>query len=256
MKMKNEIKRIGKRHLVIPDCQVKPGKSNVYLEACGNYIVAKRPDSVICLGDFADMPSLQSHKKRGHISYEGARYLKDIYAVRLGMSKLLMPIRATKDYDPNLIMIMGNHENRIVRAVESDPRLEGKLSLKDLGYEANRWKVIPFLQPYTKDGIVYSHYFVSGVMDRPISKASQLLTKYHQSCFAGHQQGRDIAYGKRADGRPLTAIIAGSFYEHDEDYLSPQSNNHWRGIYVLNEVKDGSFDEMAVSLKFLKARYL
>jgi hypothetical protein len=54
----------------------------------------------------------------------------------------------------------------------------------------------------------------------------------------------------------MTAIIAGSFYEHEETYMSPQSNNHWRGIYELNEVKDGSFDEMAVSLKFLKRKYL
>jgi hypothetical protein len=29
----------------------------------------------------------------------------------------------------------------------------------------------------------------------------------------------------------------------------------WRGIYVLNEVKDGCFDEMPVSLDYLKERY-
>ena len=75
------------------------------------------------------------------------------------------------------------------------------------------------------------------------------------SCFAGHQQGRNIAYGKRADGKEMTSIICGSCYEHHEDYLGAQGNKHYRGFYVLHEVNDGSFDEMAVSIRFLKERY-
>ncbi len=249
-------KRIGKRHLVIPDCQVKEGVSTDHLEACGNYIVEKRPDTVICLGDFADMPSLQTHDEKGHIEFENKRYKKDLMAAHEGMGRLLTPLLKTKGYKPNLELILGNHEYRIERTTREEPKLRGTLCIEDLGYEEFGWKVHPFLKPVNVDGIMYCHYFVTGVYDRPVSRASQLLTKYHMSCFAGHQQGRDIAYGKRADGKPLTAIIAGSFYEHEEDYLSPQSNNHWRGIYVLNEVNDGSFDEMAVSLNFLKRRYL
>jgi hypothetical protein len=72
---------------------------------------------------------------------------------------------------------------------------------------------------------------------------------------AGHQQGRDIAYGKRADGKPITAIIAGSFYLHDEPYLNPITNSVWRGIYMLHEVNQGSFDEMAVSIGYLERKY-
>ena len=53
----------------------------------------------------------------------------------------------------------------------------------------------------------------------------------------------------------MTAIIAGSCYEHDEGYMGPQGNEHWRGFYMLHEVKDGAFDEMAVSLNYLRERY-
>jgi hypothetical protein len=117
------------------------------------------------------------------------------------------------------------------------------------------WEVIPFLEVITIDGIAYSHYFTSGVMGRPITSTAALLTKKHMSCFAGHQQGRQISYGRRADGQEMTAIISGSFYEHSEDYLGAQGNQHWRGFYVLHDVHDGAFDEMAVSIKFLKERY-
>jgi len=53
----------------------------------------------------------------------------------------------------------------------------------------------------------------------------------------------------------LTSIISGSFYQHDEPYMSELANRHWRGMYMLHEVKDGSFDEMAVSINFLKRKF-
>jgi hypothetical protein len=75
------------------------------------------------------------------------------------------------------------------------------------------------------------------------------------SCFAGHQQGKQIVYGYRADGSTITSIISGSCYEHDENYLGPQGNKHWRGFWMLHDCKDGGFDEMPVSLSFINRRY-
>ncbi|MCI0565555.1 MAG: hypothetical protein MN733_44390, partial [Nitrososphaera sp.] len=127
---------------------------------------------------------------------------------------------------------------------------------RDLGYEEFGWTVTPFLRPKKIDGILYCHYFVTGVFDRPITRAAAILSKYHQSAFAGHLQGRDIAYAKNGEGKPMTAIIAGSFYSHTEQWLSHQANTHWRGMYMLNEVSGGSFDECALSINFLKRKYL
>jgi len=92
-------------------------------------------------------------------------------------------------------------------------------------------------------------------MGRPTTSASAMVGKLHMSCIAGHQQGRQVAYGKRPDGSNITCIIAGSCYEHDEGYLDHQTNKHWRGLIVLHEVQDGSFDEMFVSLKYLRKKY-
>jgi hypothetical protein len=64
-----------------------------------------------------------------------------------------------------------------------------------------------------------------------------------------------VAYGKRADGQSICAIIAGSFYQHDEDYMDQLSNKHWRGLVVLNEVEDGHFDEMFLSMEYLERKY-
>ena len=85
--------------------------------------------------------------------------------------------------------------------------------------------------------------------------ASAIINKLHMSCVAGHQQGKQIAYGKRADGKPICAIIVGSYYLHDESYMDQLSNRHWRGLLMMNEVNDGHFDEMFLSVEYLGRKY-
>lgn len=248
-------------HLVIPDVQAKEGNDFTYLKCLGKFIVQKRPDVIVCIGDFADMESLSSYD-RGLKSFEGRSYQKDIWAAREAMDALLTPLfdlqgrqRKNKEkiYKPRMVLTLGNHENRINRVIDEDRKLEGLISTDDLPYQD--WEVHKFLDVVVIDGVAYSHYFVSGCMGRPITSAQALLTKKHMSCFAGHQQGRQIAYGRRADGAEMTAIICGSFYEHEEAYLGAQGNNHYRGFYVLHDVRNGQFDEMAVSIRFLKDKY-
>jgi hypothetical protein len=249
----------GVRHIVIPDCQQKEGVPSDYLAAAGEYIAHKKPDVIVNLGDFADMPSLSSYD-RGKLAFEGRRYKKDIEIAKAAMSKLMTPIRkeiAKTAWRPRLLFTEGNHEYRIEREVQNDARLEGLISTKDLGYEEWGWTVYPFLQPVIVDGIAYAHYFTSGEKGLPIQTARALVTKKHMSCIAGHKQTLDIDMSQiRGDGTHTIGIIAGSFYEHDEEYLGAQGNFYRRQLLVLNEVVDGDFDPMVVSLGYLKRRYL
>lgn len=251
------------RHFVLPDVQAKPGVDFTYLNKIGRYIVEKKPEKIVCLGDFADMPSLSSYDV-GKKSFEGKRYVKDISASKEAMIQFLSPIwefndkarkNKEKQYKPEMYMLLGNHEARINRAVENDPKLDGVLSINDLEYEEFGWKVTPFLDVLVLDGVAYSHYFTSGLLGRPVTTAAACLSKKHQSCIQGHQQGLQIHTGFRADGKKLTSVIAGSCYEHNEDYMSFQGNNHWRGFLVLHDVDDGEFDLMPVSLKYINGKY-
>ena len=255
---------MSKTHFYIPDCQIREGDDTTFLRAIGNYIVKKQPEVLVCAGDFADMPSLSSYDV-GKKSFEGRRYIKDIEAANAAMDVLMEPIKTfnakakkfkEKQYHPRMVLTLGNHENRINRAVESDAKLEGVLSVNDLKYKEAGWEVHNFLDTVIIDGIAYCHYFVTGVAGRAASSAAAQLRKTNMSCIAGHQQGLQIATASRADGAMLTSIIAGSCYEHDEDYLGPQANKHWRGMLVLHEVRNqGEFDLMPVSLKWLKGKY-
>ena len=249
--------------LVIPDCQIKEGVPTDHLTWAGRSICDYQPDVVVNIGDFADMPSLSTHDVRGSKYFEGLRYKKDVAATKAAMAKLLAPLREMqkqqkktkhKVYKPRMVMTLGNHENRIDRAVNNNPTLEGLISTEDLGYEKD-WEVHAFLKPVFISGVGFCHYWPVGAMGRPAASPQAIINKLHMSCVAGHQQGKQIAYGKRADGGSICAMIVGSFYMHDEDYMDPLSNRHWRGLAMLNEVKDGAFDEMFLSMNYLSKRF-
>lgn len=251
------------KHFFIPDVQARPGDDFTFLRRIGQYIADKQPDVIICGGDFADMPSLSSYDV-GKRQYEGRRYRADCDAALEAMEALMRPIESLQDsqkrnkkkvYSPRMVMTLGNHENRINRAVDNDPKIEGLIHVNNLGYKEFGWEVYPFLEVVVIDDIAYSHYFPTGVAGRPATTANAQLSKKHMSCVAGHQQGLQIATAHRADGRRLTSIIAGSCYEHDEDYMGPQGNKHWRGALMFHEVNDGQFDLMPVSLDYLNKRY-
>jgi len=242
--------RLGRMHVVIPDCQVKAGVPTQHLEWIGHYIYEKRPDVIVCLGDFADMPSLSSYDK-GKLAGEGRRYVKDIAAVHAAMDRLVTPFKKA-DYKPEMHLTMGNHEYRIIREVEENPRYEGRFNYADLSYDDFGWKVHDFLKVVAIDNIEYSHYFTTGVMGRPVTSAAAMLRERQKSCTQGHVQYTDMAIHRKTQN---IGLFAGLCYLHDEDYLGPQGNSNRRQIIVKHEVENGRYDPMFVSLRFLEKNY-
>lgn len=250
--------------LVIPDLQVKPGIDLTHIDALGNYIVAKQPDVIVNIGDLADMPSLSSYDV-GKKAFEGRRYKDDISSVIEAQERLFAPLLAYNDkqiknakrrYRPRTLITLGNHENRINRAVNDDAKLDGVLSVSDLRYKYYWGEVYDFLDVSIVGGVAFSHYFITGNAGRPAATAQAQLNKKHMSCVAGHQQGFQMATASRADGKRITSIIAGSAYEHDEEYMGAQGNNHWRGVLMLHNVADGEFDLVQVPNRYLLEEFV
>jgi hypothetical protein len=243
--------RLGRMHIVIPDVQAKPGVRLDHLSWVGNYIAEKRPDAVICIGDFADLPALSKYDV-GTIRGENQRLKRDLQTARQAMDLLMDPIKAAEGYKPELHLTMGNHEERLDRFANEHPYLEEVVGTHMLKYSDWGWKVHPFLTPVMVDGVKYCHYFVSGAMGKAVSSAPALLRLQKHSCIMGHNQKTDVAF------HPVThqwAIFCGVCNLHDEHYLGAQGNDVRRQILVLHEVEDGRFDPMFVSLRFLEKSY-
>lgn len=253
------------KHFFIPDTQVKKGVPLSHLTAAGNYIVDKKPDVIIHAGDHWDMPSLSSYDT-GTRRAEGRTYQDDIEAGLEGMEALLAPINAynrqkkrnkEKQYRPRMIFNLGNHEERILRHINANPELHGKLGLKDLKLEKFGWEVPPYLKPVEVDGVTYAHYFYNPNTGHPWGgKCSTKLNNVGFSFTMGHQQGLDMAMKHLANGRTLRGLVAGSFYQHDEDYKGHQANDHWHGCICKHEVKDGNYNILELSLNYLLRQWL
>ena len=254
-------------HVVIPDCQVKPGVPIDHLRWAGQYIVDefahKKNVKIICLGDFADMESLSLYDK-GKKEMEGRRYAADIKASNYAWAQLNEPLvkhnearRKLKkqQWAPERYITLGNHEDRISRAISLDAKLEGTVSLDDLDYARSGWTVRSYRELLWLDGVAYSHLFYNQMNGRPHSGnniETRLKTIGH-SFTMGHQQV--LLHGLRyVAGQQQNGLVAGAFYMHDEDYLGPQQA-YWRGIIVKHQVENGAYDIMCVSMDYLCRRY-
>jgi hypothetical protein len=250
-------------HLVIPDVQVKDGVPTKHLKALGKFIVDKQPDKIICLGDFADMPSLSSYDK-GHRSFEGRRYRKDTQAAVAAMETLLQPLHELQEhqrrnkvkiYKPEMTMILGNHENRIDRATELSPEYDGVISMRDLEYEEFGWKVIPFLQTYFIDGVGYVHYVKNRNSNNPKASVRAAVLDLMHSVTCGHKPTLDVFCHFTGDGRQVWGVQAGAYYMHDEEYRAGLGNEHWRGVIWKDNVRNGEYDPTFITLGNLIKEY-
>ena len=223
--------------LVIGDPHAHPDYSNIRFTALGRFIAKERPEVIVCIGDMADMPSLSSYD-RGTKGFEGRRYRKDVASVIDAQEKLFAPIKKIRGYKPQLHMCLGNHEDRITRAINASPELDGAIGIEDLKYKEFGWKVTPFKRCVTIKGITFSHYFTSGVGGRPISSVHigyALITKLHCSAVQGHSHLYDHAEQTRPDGQKVFGLAAGCFSHpnYTEIWCRDTEYQWWRGVIML-----------------------
>jgi len=246
------------KHLIIPDTQVRAGVALNHIRAAGNYIVSKQPEKIFIMGDWWDLPSLSSYNTP--LQAEGLRLLEDINAGNVAMDLLFKPLQAfnkgrRRKYKPEVHFIPGNHCDRLQRKINQNPELEGILG----GHLMNMGKyciVHPYLEPTNQNGFWYSHFFYNPKTGRPYGGTARTkLTNLKFSFVQGHVQEFDYCRQHLNNGQVLVAIVAGAFYMHDEEYIGPQGD-HWRGLVMLHDVRDGNAAICEVQLDYLLRKYL
>lgn len=238
--------------IVIGDSHAKPGVSNERFTWLGRMIADIKPDVVVEMGDFADMPSLSSYdgsKLTGggpsKKSFEGRRYKNDVAAAIDARERVTNEIKRTKRKMPRLVALGGNHcEGRIHRAVENVPELDGVISVEDLQVEALGWEYTPFLRPFSAGGFVFQHYFESGVKGQPVGgeyPATTMLKKQFASTVSGHSHLFDESHRKTATGGKIQAFIAGCYLaESQREEYAGGANTMWdKGILFMRDVNNG-----------------
>ena len=250
--------------LVIPDSHVRAATDLNRWKSLGEYAAEHKPEVILHLGDWADMPSLSSYDV-GKKEFEGRTYQSDINSTNESIEIFEAALyqkshKKKRTYNPIKIVLKGNHENRIARAVNLDRKLDGTISYDDFDFERRGWRVNEFLNCVLVEGVAFSHYFVSGVLGKAIGgehPAASLIKKQFASCVVGHGHMYDYAERTDANGKKLQALVAGCFLAQDqvEAYAGP-AQKMWRNcISILKNVKDGQFDFEVISTKALEDTY-
>lgn len=247
----------SRRHLYIPDTQVRPGVPLDHIDWIGQACVDYKPDVIVVGGDWWDFPSLNGHSKPGSAPLEGTRFEKDVEIGNGAFHRFNRPIKraqARSKWRPEKVFTMGNHEDRADRAAMEDPKWLGTVGSNHCDVEDFKWN--GFLKRVWIDGIVYSHYFQSTHSKFAISGSiDNRFNKIGASFVQGHEQGKREGSRIMASGKTWYGLVAGSCYLHEEEYRGAQGQRHWRGLVVLNEVEDGEYDIMPLSLRYLCKRY-
>ncbi|AGC35277.1 constituent protein [Pseudomonas phage PaP4] len=248
-------KKYNEDTLVIADTQVRSEVNIDHIGNLGEWIARNRPKRIVHIGDHWDMPSLSSYD-RGTAKIEGRRVLADIQAGNDAMRVLLDPLRRLQQhqagckkriYRPEMHFFIGNHEERIKRYENSNPALQGFIGYDH--FDLSDWIVHDFLDVGVIEGVAFAHYFYNPNSGRPYGgSAEHRLNKIKRSFVQGHEQG--FKYHIEAVGKKrIHGLVVGSFYTHDESYKGPQGNDHWRGVALLRNHKDGEYDLKLMSVE-------
>lgn len=247
-------------HLIIPDQHAHPDYDNSRADLLASLIIDLRPDVVVNIGDAADMPSLSAYDK-GKRSFVGRSYRADINSHLDFQSRMWEPVKKQKKRLPYRVVFEGNHERRVEKALDLSPELTGTIGFNDFEFDRYYDEVVRYEGStpgvLNIDGISYAHFFVSGVMGRPISgisPAKALVDRRHRSSTCGHSHLADW-YSTSPDGSPVMGCVAGAFQDYDAPWAGESNKFWWRGVVIKRNVENGAYDPQFVSIDYLRKTY-
>lgn len=250
--------------LVIPDQHADPRYDNNRADWLGKYIVDTKPEIVVNMGDAFDMSSLSSYDK-GKASFHGRNYEKDINAGLDFQDRLWNPIRKAKRKMPYRVVLHGNHEQRLAKVLDFEPQLAGDrfgVSFRNYDFGSYYHEEVPYEGQtpgvYTCKGINFAHYFISGVMGRPVGgehHAYSLISKQYSSCVAAHSHLVDYAVRTNTQGKHIQGLVCGVYQDYESPWAGATNRLWWRGIVHLRNVENGNYDPEFISLSSLRRQY-
>lgn len=249
-------------HLVISDQHAHPDFHNDRADWLGNMMADLKPDVVINIGDAADMASLSTYDK-GKRQFQGRNYKRDIEAHLDFQERLWNPLRKRKCKLPASYFLIGNHEERISRAIDLSPELDGAISLNDLKLKEHYDCIVDYSGGtpgvINIEGISYAHYFVGGIAGRPLGglhAGYAIATKKFSSATCGHSHLADVSFHVDLKGNPVIGCVVGVYQDYDSPWAGEICDLWWRGVVVKRNVDGrGGHDPQFISLDYIKKTY-
>lgn len=257
--------------LCIGDSHVEANEDLRRFDVLGELIADKQPDTIINMGDFLSLDSLSAWDMNKRAKMEGRRFAEELESGREAVSKMMGPVahlrreqrnRKKKVYNPKMITLLGNHEDRWYRYLDTHPELIDVVDIfKAVGFEHYGWESIAYREYAYVNGVAFTHIPMNGI-NQPISGQSIMNTAartHDQSVVFGHTHrfavSSDTRHGEQA--QQIIALNVGCYFEGVPDYAkgSSASKDWWRGVVMLDHYEEGLFDIRAYRMENLFREY-
>jgi len=242
--------------LVVGDVHVGPGQNLRRADWLGWAIKDIQPTRVVFIGDLLTLDSLSGWDKDKRKKMEGRRYAKDIQS---GVEFLNRMEAQMGDWDGEVILTEGNHEDRLWRYLDKDPSFSEHVDYrKDMGLDERGWKVVPYKEDYRHKGVCYTHIPITAA-GRPISRkdiCGAALDTYGVPVIFGHTHRLANAQLHRKGTAHLQeALNVGCYFEHIDEYAKGSQTNYWRGLVVIDHYAQGRFGFRTIPMSELRKLY-
>lgn len=256
--------------LVIGDAHAEPDQSLDRFTWLGKFIVDRRPDNIVSMGDFGTFDSISSYTLRSPGERELKRLKDDFGAVRIAMARMVGPLHDLQSrlcfnkkrrYTPRMVFLEGNHEDRLHTYCDSNPELRGMFDLKSM-ISTYGWEFIPYRGHAYVRLVGFTHVPMNG-LNKPANRkhlTKEILSEYGCSIIHGHDHKLTVVSEglMTHEGHVrLIGMSAGWFGQGIPGYAtgSKGSRDWWSGVIMLHHINDYEFDIETISIDKLEQIY-
>lgn len=181
-----------------------------------------KPDILIDGGDHLDLPYISSFNKDKLLLLEGKRLKKDF-------DNLAIELRQLRDTTERMLFLQGNHEERLERAVQKQPLLEGMVDLEaNIDFKALDIEYYPLKKQPVKVGKLHAMH---GVYTNEYHSKKHLI-KYFGNMVYGHCHKFQSYYqGIPLRNDEMGANAIGCLCDKNPDWL--KTPGHWQNGFAV-----------------------
>lgn len=240
------------RILVIGDAHIKEHDDLKRFRAFVRFLKKWKIDKILIIGDFLEMACLSNWDKNKKKTMENKRFKNEIN----NGNEALDIIQA--EFKGEIIYLEGNHEFRVESYLEVNPIFDGVVNVDvQLKLAERKIKWIKYKENYNINGISFTHIPIGG-NGNPIGGSNiikRALSMYSNSVVFGHTHNLKVDHEARHNSDMNLALNVGCFFEEEHAYRKGTTDNHWKGLCILDSNKKNHFDLQTISLDNIMKNY-
>lgn len=192
-----------------------------------------KPSILILLGDQMDMNTISTFNKKKPKLVENSRIQKDY---KLFIKEIFQPLNDILPKNCKKIWLDGNHEERVDRLLDADPKLTGLIEVEN-NIDLSNWTYKKYKEVYQighmhfTHGLYYNRYH-----------AEKNVRIYQKNMITGHCHTFQVYTSvSPVNALPKQGISIGSLCDRNPFYKENEPNRWLNQIMVFYILSDGTF---------------